>query len=166
MPVNDTKVELWANGPRGFKDKANRQLSTIEQAIENAPVPPQQVPGDVRQNAILCEITALANDYLTVRRVASDGVATGEAFDVAKPETLRHDASLYEGITTLTTVDTNTAEATDGSTSETIYVTLPYVVRNRIKVSPVPYTGVNGSDGTDLRFVAEAGGRAWAWDGD
>ena len=110
---------------------------------------------------LMCEITALANDDLTVRRLDASGAMIGAAFDAAKPFELRHVAANYDWPTGLTTTNTNEVEVTDGTDTYTWIVTPIYRVGDPIKVEAVPFSGVTVS-GSDLKWEASASTRTWA----
>ena len=77
--------------------------------------------------AVRMYVDTIENDYLICRKV-SDGVPGGESIYVAKPRQLRHDVVYYGGLTTWTTTDAQTVDVSDGSTTETWAVNLPYFV--------------------------------------
>ena len=101
----------------------------------------------------------MANDYLTVQLIDADGVASGEAFDVAKPEQLRHEANHYPSLTVLDTVDPSTVDVSDGSTDERWVVTPTIEIGGYVRILPVGYSGVAVA-GEDLKWQLDG---EWAW---
>ena len=111
------------------------------------------------------EITSLiTNDTLVVQRLDGDGVRVGSSMIVAKPYKLRHVAANYEWATSITSTDTNTVEASDGTNTYTWRVTPDgYAVGDIIYIQRVQYTGV--TVGSDLKWIdLNVDGRAWATD--
>lgn len=108
-------------------------------------------------------VTAIANDYLTCRRIDADDVPFGDSILVAKPIELRHDYTLYSGLTGLTTTNAQTVSATDGTTTEVWKVTLDYQANESIIwAQPVAVSGVQVG-GNELRWIdANVAARAWA----
>ena len=114
------------------------------------------------QRPIRAEITALANDYLTVRKLDADGVKTGDAFNVAKPFLLRHVVGNYDWPDTLTTTNTNEVEVSLGTVEYDWRVTPLYRVGDQITVQRVAFSGVEVSTGVDLKWIEVASERTWA----
>ena len=77
--------------------------------------------------ATLMQVVTIENDYLTCQIVA-DGTASGASLYIAKPFQLRHDAAYYDGVTTWTTIDAQTADESDGATTERWATNLVYFV--------------------------------------
>ena len=117
-----------------------------------------------RDRPILAKITELNNDYVSVKRVGASGNVVGDEFRVAKPFKLRHSASYYPGISTITTVDTNSVTANDGSEDESWVIPdeLVYGVNDYIMAARTTYSGVT-VDSDDLKWIdLNVDGRAWA----
>ena len=112
--------------------------------------------GGQKEKAI---VAAMANDYLTVQLIDAEGAANGEAFDVAKPEQLRHAAAHYPGVTTLSTRDASSVDVSDGSTDETWVITPAIEIGNYVRIVPVGYSGVEVA-GEDLKWQLDG---EWAW---
>lgn len=110
---------------------------------------------------IRAEITGLANDYIEVQPVLSDGSLDGTDIEAAKPTWLRHGpagddetliADYFPLVTGVTTNSANEIDATDGSTTETWEVFPPLVLGGVVWVESVPYSGSNGSGEDDLKW--------------
>lgn len=87
------------------------------------------------------------NDYTLCDRIDAAGAVMAEDIPIAKPPELRHAASWYDGVTTITTVDAQTVTAATGSVSETWEVYWPYIVDTTLIVAIYATTGVTvGSD--------------------
>lgn len=98
------------------------------------------------------QITALHNDYLSVRRVAS-GTPTGDPFDVAKPKELRHATTAVSNATAWTATDTNTADVTvDGQVYVHHVANFGFTVGETIMVHRNPETDLS------------VGGEAFIWE--
>ena len=108
-------------------------------------------------------VTAMANDYLSARFIDADGAATGDAIDIAKPEQLRHDVTLYASLTTLDTDSANQVSVSDGTTDEVWAINPAIAISSLITAMPVGYSGVSvdyGDGPVDLKWQLDG---PWAW---
>jgi hypothetical protein len=105
-------------------------------------------------------VKGIYNDYLTCR--TWDGVNEGPDIDVAKPYELRHVLGNYTGLSSLTTVATQTVTAVGGAVTETWKVTPDYKIDAEIQVATsTGGTGVTVSS-VDLPLIdLNTAGRAW-----
>ena len=159
-------IEPWERGPSGFVPKANSQLETIGRNQEEAIRGASQVPRETR-TILQVAIEALSDsqpNIIEVRRVSPNGTSYGTAFEVAKPHTLRHVVGNYEWPTSLDTTDTNQVEASDGTDTYTWIVTPLYQVGDVVTIQRVVYSGVNGSGGSDLKWLELSPSRIWGVD--
>ena len=135
----------------------NRLRATIRQIVGTLT---KQLIGERANHK--AEITAIANDYLSVKLInLIDDDVYGAAFDAAKPQMLRHDYTLYEGLTSLTTTKAQEVDASDGSTTETWKVTPSWQVGDRVRVRRTNKSGVTVSS-SDLGWEVAEDNRAWA----
>ena len=131
-------------------DRINRALSKL----------PGREPRGVRP-PVRCRVISEHNDYLVCQ--SWNGVVQGTIdLYVAKPRELRHDVDLYDGITTLSTDDVNQIEVSDGTTTETWMVTLPYKLGTGEVLAEHRASGVFIGDDELLLVDTNRAGRSWA----
>ena len=109
-------------------------------------------------------IDSIANDTLGVKRIDDDGVAIGDAFTVAKPWKLRHDADEYPDVSALTTTNAQEVEVTSGGEDYDWLVTPTYSTGDYIVVARA-HTGLDdgGTPAQPIRWIdANVDARAWA----
>lgn len=112
-----------------------------------------------RENPIRLRVKTINDDYLEC--VTWNGTTEGQTLNVAKPYELRHVVGNYPQLTSITTTDEQTVEATDGTTTETWKVTPDYTEDGEIEAALVNGTGVS-VDGYDLKFIdMNNAGRGW-----
>ena len=110
----------------------------------------------------LMAIQSISNDYLTCKRLYR-GATTGGNVMVLKPYELLHDVVYYPQLTVFTTVDAQTATATDGTTTETWAVTPDYAVGQIILVYRLFTDYVDAGSAVAIEWVdLNISGRAWA----
>lgn len=129
--------------PALFTSSSGKRVAraTLKVEREAAALNSQRFPGPTPGGPMRCHIVAIFNDYLQCQ--SWDGASLGGVnFYVAKPFKLLHVVANYPQLTSLTTVDEQTATATDGSTTETWKVTPSYVVGDEIRAARWGYTGV------------------------
>ncbi len=135
-------------------------------------------PVQIISAPIRVRVKTIYNDYLDCHMMTWDAVTQTHRegadilYRVAKPYTLQHVAAHYDGLTTLTTVDTQTVDASDGATTETWVVTPKYIIDGEIMIERVQDTDVTLTlaAGTPdeqvirLTFIEVEPSRLWAVD--
>jgi hypothetical protein len=109
-------------------------------------------------------IDSIANDTLSVKRIDADGDPEGDAFTVAKPWKLRHDADEYPDVSALTTTNAQEVEVTSGGEDYTWLVTPTYSVGDHIVIGRA-WTGLDdgGTPAEPIRWIdLNVDARAWA----
>ena len=173
-------VSFWAR-ITGYTDAGQHEWERVAFDDSVAPQPVTDMAGDFawevngRINVAIGSIV-----WLTRYDAATPGSGEGKAawlFDlgelptryegdvdiyVAKPYELQHTAGNYSGITSLTTIDTQTVEMSDGAETAEFAVTPPYKVGAYISVDHVNWTGITVSGQPLLMEDRNVAGRAWA----
>jgi len=122
----------------------------------------EQTPQIQRAPFRLMEVQSISNDYVTCKRLYR-GATTGGNVMVLKPYELLHDVVYYPQLTVFTTVDAQTATATDGTTTETWAVTPDYAVGQIILVYRLFTDYVDAGSAVAIEWVdLNISGRAWA----
>ena len=103
-----------------------------------------------------------SNDYITCRTWDGTTEGTHDVL-VAKPPQLRHDYTLYAGLTGLTTTAVDEVTATNGLVIESWKVTTSYVIDGDIwATTPPSGTGVTASGNRVVWLDENRDGRVWA----
>lgn len=111
----------------------------------------------------IAQIQSTGNNHLSVRFVDDTGSPTGAIFDVAKPSKLRHTASNYSDVSSITTMGAQSIRVTYTGGAQEVWVVTPnYRTLDLIHIAEVGYTGVTVS-GEDLTWIdLNIDARAWA----
>lgn len=128
------------------------------------PARPRFTRGAKSVRPVWVRFKSQGNDYIVCRSWNGSDEGDTDIY-IAKPWKLRHTASNYETITTLTTDDAETVTVSDGDTDETWKITPSYEVDDELYYVAVAGTGVTVSGVGELgKIDINVDGRAWAVD--
>ena len=125
-------LTVWVRGDSLTAKKLNEPVDAINRMTKGIALPQQvrKTATGKGGGAVVAQVqlTALGRD-LNMCKLFLNGVASGEAFPVAKPQLLRHlaDTTTRNGIT-YTRVNAQQRTATNGTVTETHVVSPAYVV--------------------------------------
>jgi hypothetical protein len=162
--ITDKKVPQFK---RGSTSISTRNLNQLVDAV-NRPITgvntPRQFPSKGKAGAVAVVAFTLVShelDYLVCTDV------NGNTVNVAKPYELRStpfDGNTINGVT-YTYASSSEREATDGTDTETQFITPNYVVGADIYASKIRSgTGVSTGGGDPILYIETDQGRAWAYD--